>query len=319
MKKCEKCGKEFVDSMQSCDACGGALTEEKPQETEEKTFCIYCGGEIAEGNTYCTKCGKSSVEAGKRHCIHCGTPLKENQKFCAKCGAKTNVVVVPKGVETATEKVTEKMKQVNTKKTKRICIAVVVVLILILLGKTVVPQLLNSTEDYLAAGDYAAAYEKAKPEEKEAVLKENLVAVLCADVKEYMKVPDSFDLRKVWCDLEKNLVVIEAGGENSFGGVVTNYWYCEYDEDEKKYELVTSVSDLDEEEIYTYLDSADERLEKIWKNIIRGEISETLDKKDIGLDDAAIDRINALNKEDLLDDVVLIDEVKELYPTEEDA
>lgn len=58
---------------------------------------------------------------------------------------------------------------------------------------------------------------------------------------------------------------------------------------------------------------------KIWKNIIRGEISETLDKKDIGLDDAAIDRINALNKEDLLDDVVLIDEVKELYPTEEDA
>ena len=51
MKKCEKCGKEFEDSMQSCDACGGALTEEKPQETEEKTFCIYCGGEIAEGNT----------------------------------------------------------------------------------------------------------------------------------------------------------------------------------------------------------------------------------------------------------------------------
>lgn len=70
-------------------------------------------------------------------------------------------------------------------------------------------QLLNSTEDYLAAGDYAAAYEKAKPEEKEAVLKENLVAVLCADVKEYMKVPDSFDLRKVWCDLEKILLLLK--------------------------------------------------------------------------------------------------------------
>ena len=87
MKKCEKCGKEFEDSMQSCDTCGGALTEEKPQETEEKTFCIYCGGEIAAGDTYCTKCGKSAVEEGKRHCIHCGTPLAENQKFCAKCGA----------------------------------------------------------------------------------------------------------------------------------------------------------------------------------------------------------------------------------------
>lgn len=319
MKKCEKCGKEFEDSMQSCDTCGGALTEEKPQETEEKTFCIYCGGEIAAGDTYCTKCGKSAVEEGKRHCIHCGTPLKENQKFCAKCGAKTNVVVIPKGVETATEKVTEKMKQVNTKKTKRICIAVVVVLILVLLGKTVVPQLLTSTEDYLAAGDYAAAYEKAKPEEKEAVLKENLVAVLCTDVKESMKDPDSFDLRTVRCDFEEGRIVMKVGGENSYGGVVFNYWYYEFDEDKQRYELVTSVSDLGEEKIYTYLDSADERLEKRWRNIIRGEISETLDKKDIGLDDAAIDRINALQEENLLDDVVLIDEVKELYSTEEDA
>lgn len=43
------------------------------------------------------------------------------------------------------------------------------------------------------------------------------------------------------------------------------------------------------------------------------------DKKGIKLDDAVIDRINALNEEDLLDDVVLIDEVKEIYPTEEDA
>ena len=32
-----KMRKEFEDSMQSCDTCGGALTEEKPQETEEKT------------------------------------------------------------------------------------------------------------------------------------------------------------------------------------------------------------------------------------------------------------------------------------------
>lgn len=318
MKKCEKCGKEFEDSMQSCDACGGALTEEKPQETEEKTFCIYCGGEIAEGNTYCTKCGKSSVEAGKRHCIHCGTPLAENQKFCAKCGAKTNVVVVPKGVETATEKVTEKMKQVNTKKTKRICIAVVVVLILVLLGKTIIPQL-TSTEDYLAAGNYAAAYKKAKPEEKEAVLEENLVAVICADVKGNMKDPDSFDLREVWCDLEENRVAIEFGGKNGFGGIVSSFAYYEFDKDEQDYEWQTSVSDLEDEEIYTYLDDANEELEKIWKNIIRGTIKEMRDKKGIKLDDAVIDRINALNEEDLLDDVVLIDEVKEIYPTEEDA
>lgn len=317
MKKCEKCGKEFEDSMQSCDACGGALTEEKPQETEEKTFCIYCGGEIAAGDTYCTKCGKSAVEEGKRHCIHCGTPLAENQKFCAKCGAKTNVFIVPKGVEAATEKVTEKVKKVNTRKTKRVCIAVVAVLILALLGKTI--QLLTSAEDYLAAGNYAAAYKKAKPEEKKAVLEENLVAVICADVKGNMKDPDSFDLREVWCDLEENCVAIEFGGKNGFGGIVSSFAYYEFDKDEQDYEWQTSVSDLEDEEIYTYLDDANEELEKIWKNIIRGTIKEMRDKKGIKLDDAVIDRINALNEEDLLDDVVLIDEVKELYPTEEDA
>lgn len=317
MKKCEKCGKEFEDSMQSCDTCGGALTEEKPQETEEKTFCIYCGGEIAAGDTYCTKCGKSAVEEGKRHCIHCGTPLAENQKFCAKCGAKTNVFIVPKGVEAATEKVTEKVKKVNTRKTKRVCIAVVAVLILALLGKTI--QLLTSAEDYLAAGNYASAYKKAKPEEKKAVLEENLVAVLCADVKGNMKDPDSFDLREVWCDLEENRVAIEFGGKNGFGGIVSSFAYYEFDKDEQDYEWQTSVSDLEDEEIYTYLDDANEELEKIWKNIIRGTIKEMRDKKGIKLDDAVIDRINALNEEDLLDDVVLIDEVKEIYPTEEDA
>lgn len=216
MKKCEKCGKEFEDSVQTCDTCGGALAEESEKETEEKTFCIYCGGEIA-------------------------------------------------------------------------------------------------------AGDYAAAYKKAEPEEKKAVLEENLVAVLCADVKENLKDPDSFDLRTVRCDLEKGHIVMKVGGKNSYGGVVFNYWYYEFDEDEKKYELVTSVSDLGEEKIYTYLDDADEKLEKMYNNYVKGEISELLDKKDIGLDDAAIDRINALNKEDLLDDVVLIDEVKELYPTEGNA
>ena len=63
MKKCEKCGKEFEDSMQSCDACGGALTEEKPQETEEKTFCIYCGGEIAEGSS-AAECNKAGEAGG---------------------------------------------------------------------------------------------------------------------------------------------------------------------------------------------------------------------------------------------------------------
>ena len=319
MKKCEKCGKEFEDTIQTCDTCGGALTEEKPKETEEKTFCIYCGGEIAAGNTYCTKCGKSSVEEGKRHCIHCGTPLAESQKFCAKCGAKTNVVVIPKGVETATEKVTEKMKQVNTQRAKKIFIAVVVVLILILLGKAVIPQLLTSTEDYLAAGDYASAYKKAEPEEKNAVLEENLIAVLCKDVKESMKDPDSFELRTVRCDLEEGHIVMKVGGKNSYGGVVFNYWYYEFDEDKQKYELVTSVSDLGEEKIYTYLDDADEKLEKMYNNYVKGEISELLDKKDIGLDDAAIDRINALQEKDLLDDVALIEEVKELYSTEENV
>ena len=126
-------------------------------------------------------------------------------------------------------------------------------------------------------------------------------------------------MREVWCDLEENRVAIEFGGKNGFGGIVSSFAYYEFDKDEQDYEWQTSVSDLEDEEIYTYLDDANEELEKIWKNIIRGTIKEMRDKKGIKLDDAVIDRINALNEEDLLDDVVLIDEVKEIYPTEEDA
>ena len=44
MKKCEKCGKEFEDRIQSCVFLVGALMEENPQETVENTFCIYCVG-----------------------------------------------------------------------------------------------------------------------------------------------------------------------------------------------------------------------------------------------------------------------------------
>ena len=85
---------------------------------------------------------------------------------------------------------------------------------------------------------------KAKPEEKEAVLEENLVAVICADVKGNMKDPDSFDLREVWCDLEENRVAIEFGGKNGFGGIVSSFAYYEFDKDEQDYEWQTSVSDL---------------------------------------------------------------------------
>ena len=63
MKKCEKCGLEYVEDYAFCPSCGGNLVEVEepvPEETEEKAtvrFCSECGTEIPEGFLFCPECG----------------------------------------------------------------------------------------------------------------------------------------------------------------------------------------------------------------------------------------------------------------------
>lgn len=323
MKECNNCGKEYEDDIQFCEECGSNLADntelqtneqnsETIEETPQKTFCIYCGGEIASGLTYCSKCGKSSVEEGKKHCVQCGTVLVENQKFCGTCGQKVSSIIIPREMDSAVKTV----KKINPKKMIVIVIAIVISIALILVGKTVIPKIFVSADEYLAQGNYEKAYDKAKKDQKEDVLIENLIATICAEAKTSLKNEDSFKLRQAWYDKNEDRIVLRIQGKNSFGGDVTNYWYYTFDDEEQEYQLWTTVSDFEEEETYSW-DDTSEILEKILTNAAKEIIQEIIEKKENELDSKMIDRINELNSQKLLDDVELLEETKTLYPEEE--
>lgn len=326
MKKCTNCGKEYEDVVQVCDECGTELTEFSETQTEAQEvkeedasqntvlFCVYCGGQIEPEKGYCVKCGKSSIEEGKRHCIGCGEELLENQKFCAKCGHKVNNIVVPKSLDNAAEKI----KNVSSKKIKIGAIVVGAIVALILIGKTVLPKILVSTEEYLAEGNYKKAYEKASKKEKEDVLVENLIASICATAKEGLKDEDSFKLRDAWYVKDDDRIVIEVQGTNSYGGEVTSYWYYTFSSEDEEYQLWTTVSDFDEEETYSW-DEFEDKLEVILNNSAKEAVREIINDKDAKLDDSLVKRINGLKNKDILDDVELLEETKTLYPVDEES
>ena len=82
-------------------------------------------------------------------------------------------------------------------------------------GVLLIPRLLVSTDDLLAQGAYAQAYERAGSDEKEDVLTENQIAYLCKDVIEELKDPSSFKLRNAWYDQEGQYIVLKVSGKNS--------------------------------------------------------------------------------------------------------
>lgn len=319
MKKCNNCGKVYENEFLICDICEEELTEFDEMVTEErlnvnsenseKTFCVFCGGAIHNQQTYCSHCGKSSVEENVRHCVNCGTQLAENQKFCSKCGEKISNIVIPKSLDD----IVKKIQKIDRKKVSTIAVALVIVVLLVLASIFVVPQIFVSTEEYLSQGNYIKAYEKASNDEKESVLIENLIASLCADAKSGLKNEDSFKLKKAWYDRDSKNVVLEIQGTNSYGGTISNYWYYTFDDEEQVYEYFISVSDFEEEEMYSW-DDLEEKLEKIIENAAKITIKEIIQDETNELDLALVQRINGLNEQDLLPYVELIEEVKSIYP-----
>lgn len=323
MKKCISCQKDYDDSMQFCEICGKELviaeeiTDNSSNNVEEKNeekvegFCIYCGGQIVPDKGYCSRCGKSAIVEGQRHCTGCGQVLSETQKFCAKCGQKVSNIVVPKSLDEAAEKV----KKVDVKKFKRIVIAVGVLVVVFFAAKAILPKVFVSSEQYLIEGNYTKAYEKAKKDGKEAVLVENLIAHLCAKSQDSLKDPDSFKLRDAWYDEESDRIVLKIQGKNSYGGDVSNYWYFTFEDEDQEYQLWTTVSDFEEEEVNSW-DDYSEKFEKLLENAAKETISEIINEKDYKLDKELVERINGLKTQDILEDVELLEETKTLYPEE---
>ncbi len=320
MKICNNCKKEFEDEKIFCDTCGDELKLKKETEIIVKPvecagFCIYCGGEIEQSASYCKKCGRSAVNEGKKHCIQCGTELLEEQKFCAKCGSKTSIVVFPKELDG----VADKVKKINKKRIIKIVIAACALIMVVFLGIKVVPELIVTTDEYLQQANYEEAYKNAKADEKNMILFENLVASICIEAKDALKDEDSFKLRDIWYVESENKLVLQIQGKNSYGGNTSSYWYYTFDEDDNKYVLWTTVSDFDEEEIYSWDDTSD-IIEKMLDNAAKKKVKEIINEKENERDSVIVDRINQLHKNDLLKDIKIMEETMEMfYPTGNDT
>lgn len=347
---CKKCGKELPDDFNICPYCGEKIIKEEtvveaitdapveeetiadenqviekpeapvepaetatptptettvPVPTEPKEFCKICGGEISSQGNYCTTCGRSTTDSNIMHCVNCGAVLEAKQKFCNKCGTKVKTNVT-------TAKIS---KSVKGKKNIIIAIiaAILAVAIIAGIGKAVLPKVFASPYTIMETGDYEKAYKKANSDEKKDVLYENLIAYCCAEIKDNLKNSNSFELNNVWIDEKNNDIVMEVGGTNSYGGMVTSYYLYEYDEDDNEYQYYNSVSDFDEEE-YSYYDDDDERLEKLFDNLTKTKVKRIIKDKSLKYDNGIIDRINALSKDNLLKNVELMVQVTDIYP-----
>ncbi|MDD7524000.1 MAG: zinc ribbon domain-containing protein [Clostridiales bacterium] len=77
------------------------------QRLKSISVCSACGAEIAQGYSFCPKCGTrleteaengtesclqntavaaDSVRTAVQHCPRCGAEMRQNAKFCSKCG-----------------------------------------------------------------------------------------------------------------------------------------------------------------------------------------------------------------------------------------
>lgn len=162
-------------------------------------------------------------------------------------------------------------------------------------------------DEYLSEANYEDAYTTAlTDEEKFAVVFENRVAFLSNQVANVLKRPDSFQLSKAYYyskDGEQR-IVLYSGGQNGFGGTTFDYDYCHINAD-GDWAYLSSVSDLGDEE-YSYYDTYDEKLEKMYNNVIRGFISAVMDEHTL-LTKAGVERINDLFQEGKLDEITILD------------
>lgn len=272
--------------------------------------CRNCGVEISDDSKKCVHCGAQVVLTVR--CKECKKEYDNTTNICPFCGKK-NSNNIKNSIISVKSKVKEKFVS-NKKKVIVVSIVLVIVLVLGFVGFKMIPKLFISSTEYLENGDYQNAYKKAKNDsEKEAVLFENLLATISYEVADGLKDPSSFNLSHVYYDKGKDEIVLEVVAKNSYGGNVTNYYDYEYDDDDNKYSLYCYLSSLEEESYKSY-DTSSEKIEKAFKNIVRGRVSSMMKSKDKKVDDKMVDRINKLFKEKKLRDIELMNEVVILYP-----
>lgn len=286
-------------------------------DVSEKEYCKSCGKELPDDCDFCPNCGKPrNKEKVVRYCSQCGNQVEAGVKFCPKCGGKILAGVgMPDSIKNATSKVKKKVDR------KIMAIAGIIIIAIVIIGavlKVVLPKVLVSTEQLLAEANYKEAYKKAGKDDKEDVLVENIIANLSGEAENNLKNPDSFKLTKAWYDDEKHYIVLNISGENGYGGTSTSYWIYTFNSEDEEYQLWSSQSDLDEEETHSWDDSND-KLEIALDNLTRDMIKNVIYEDDYEISKSCVKRINQLHDSDILSDVELIDEVKTIYPSDNDS
>lgn len=275
---------------------------EKKEVKKATYICLKCGEELSKGQEFCPICGTKKGNKNNKLCEKCGTVIEEGQKFCPKCGNKAKISIQ--------SDIVDKTKNIK----KPVVFGIIGIIVVLLLGgcvaSKVLPKIFVSTSELLSEGKYEEAYKKAKEDEKEDVLDENMIAIVSNLASESLKDPESFILRNAWYNKKDKRIVLEVSGNNSYGAKVTGYWYFTYDKDEEKYELYTSLSSLSEEKTYSY-DDYEERIEKILKNAARKVVKGMINDDSIKIKKESIENINSLFEKEILDDVELLEENKE--------
>ena len=275
--------------------------------------CINCGATLEENQKFCPKCGTAKSEVKKKVCGKCGAELEDGHEFCPKCGQKAGLYI-DDNISYAVNQYNENIEKQKDKAKKKPLIVggIILGIIAFILGvKLVFPTLFMSTDDLLAQGNYQKAYSSAKKDEKADIEAENIIAYICKDVVDSLTDPNSFNLRRAWYDTSEQRVVLLVGANNSFGNVVTNYWYYTYDDEDSEYSVYTTLSDLSEEKTYSW-DDTSEKLEKILKNAARSIVRDIISNDSMELKDSSVDNINYLFEEDILDNVELIKDKKNM-------
>lgn len=290
--------------------------ERKEEGRAEKKFCKHCGKELKEDLNFCPKCGKPCDNTNRiRYCSGCGEIIENDAKFCPKCGTKVDakINIDINGAEGAMEKITGKL---SVKRVGIILATLVVLAVMVTVGIKVIPQIFVSSETLMSEGNYEKAYHKAKKDKKDNVLIENLISCLCKEAEDGLKDPSSFKLRDAWYEsTDKKRIVLYISGKNSMGGTTNNYWLYTFSSDENQYKLFTAIDDMEEEDYKSY-DDVDDKLEKLLNNGAR-EIIREIYSDDNKLDNDLVERINGLHSKDLLKNVQLLKEVKDIYPSDD--
>lgn len=264
--------------------------------------CRNCGAVLEPGQEFCPKCGTKRQE-NKRVCKNCGAVLDDGQIFCASCGYKSDPDLYP--VKPPKKKRKALMITLISLASVLVCAAAAFGVI-----KLINPDFLVSPDVLLSQGKYQAAFNAASNDQKNEVLRENLIAYLSEESADALKNPSSFELLDAWVEEDRTSAVLYISGTNSYGGTVSSYWYYLYDEDDEEYNYIASINDFEEEETYSW-DDSDDRAEKAINNASRLLIAVMIQDDSNKLSDTGIDNINNLFKTDRLEDVQLLDQKPE--------